>query len=301
MTPELSVVVAAPRGGEPLRRCLESLAAQEGLREGALEVLVALGPHAGIGFGEEPERALHVRMVAVASGSASLPFLHGAGVAASGGNLVAVTEEVATFESDWAASVLEVQKRTRAAALGGSVRPAEGIAGLDLAVFLCDYAAFLPPFPAGLTAELPGLAAVFTREALVGAGDVAVDGFWKTFHCRSLAHSGRLIHRDPALRVSCGRRLSWFAWARRRFLHGRCYGAMRATNWSASRRILHLLASPAVPFLLFWRVARQAWPRPAFRSRFLAVSPGCLVAQLLWAVGETVGLLFGAGTSGEQL
>lgn len=299
MTPELSVVVAAPRGGEPLRRCLESLAAQEGLREGELEVLVALGPHAVKGIGEEPERALYVCVVV--SGSASLPFLHGAGVVASGGSLVAVTEEVAIFEPDWAASVLEVQKTTGAAALGGSVRPAEGIAGFDLAVFLCDYAAFLPPFPAGATAELPGLAAVFTREALAGAGDVAVRGFWKTFHCRSLANSGRLIHLDPALRVSCGRRLSWSAWVRRRFLHGRCYGAMRATNWSASRRILHLLASPTVPFLLFWRVARQAWPRPAFRSRFLAVSPGCLVAQLLWAVGEAVGLLFGAGTSGEQL
>lgn len=299
MTPELSVVVAAPNGGEPLRRCLESLAAQERLREGALEVLVALGPYAGAGGGEAPERPLRVRMVA--SGSASLPFLLGAGMAASSGGLVAVTEEVATFEPDWAASVLDVQKRTGAAALGGSVCPAEGIAGFDLAAFLCDYAAFLPPFPAGLAAELPGLAAVFTREALAGAGDVVARGFWKTFHCRSLVSSGRLLHLDPALRVSCGRQLSLSAWARRRLLHGRCYGAMRAAGWSARRRSLHILASPAVAFLLFWRVARHVWSRPLFRSKFLAVSPGCLVAQVLWAVGEAVGLLLGAGTSGEQL
>lgn len=299
MTPELSVVVAAPCGGEPLRRCLESLASQERLREGELEVVVAVGPHTGDGAGEAAERALRVRTVV--SGSESLSFLLGAGIAASSGRLVAVAEEVATFEPDWAASVLDVQQRTGAAALGGSVCPAEGIAGFDLAAFLCDYAAFLPPFPAGSAAELPGLAAVFTREALAGAGDVAARGFWKTFHCRSLTASGRQLRLDPALRVSCGRRLSFSAWARRRLLHGRCYGAMRAAGWSASRRILHILASPAVPFLLFWRVARDVWSRPLFRSKFLAVSPGCLVAQVLWAAGEAVGLLLGAGTSGERL
>jgi hypothetical protein len=299
VTAELSVVVAAPRGGEPLRRCLESLASQERLREGALEVVVAIGPHTGDGAGEAPERLLRVRTVT--SVSDSLPFLLGAGIAASSGGLVAVTEEVATFEPDWAASVLDVQKRTGAAALGGSVCPADGIAGFDLAAFLCDYAAFLPPFPAGLAAELLGLAAVFTREALPGAGDVAARGFWKTFHCRSLVSSGRQLYLDPALRVSCGRRLSFTAWARRRLLHGRCYGAMRATGWSVTRRIFHILASPTVPFLLFLRVARHVWPRPRFRSKFLAVSPGCLVAQVLWAAGEAVGLLLGAGTSGEKL
>ena len=79
-----------------------------------------------------------------------------------------------------------------------------------------------------------------------------------------------------------------------RYEHGRDFARKRLIEEPGSRRWLLLLASPLLPPLLTWRVAKAAahgrW------STFLRALPATFLFLTAWSVGEAVGYLRGAST-----
>src|SRR5262249_251377 len=107
---------------------------------------------------------------------------------------------------------------------------------------------------------------------------------------------------DPRLAaVYGGRAIGIGAFVKRRWTHGRCFGAMRAVREGAGRRAARLLAAPIVSPLVLARLARRVLARRGLPSAFPPSFPQCALAVLLWWAGETTGQLLGAGGSCEAL
>ena len=298
MKPLLSLVIGCQeRSG--LAACLESLGQQRGLQEHALEIIVAAGTAEGVA---DLVAAYYpaARIVRPAPG-VGLPHLLGAGIMQTRGAWVALSEAHCSFPPAWAICGLALAHTGDVQVLGGAVEASPELGRWALALFLCDYAAFLPPFAAGPTKELAGNNVIFARDLLTTGEDYSQHGFWKTFFCQRLAQQGVPLQRDARIMVSYGRKLSLRKALARRFQHGRCFGAMRRPQLSRLQQRIYPLAAVGLPLLLTWRVAARVWQRPAYRPTLLPALPAIAVLMVAWVVGELFGHLWGSGASCVQL
>jgi len=294
--PALSIVVALQHEGASPEACIGSLLEQ--IEAGAAIEILVVGGTAGGWRAAEPGVPIETLEAPPAS---SLPQLLGRGLAASRGRLVAFTEAHVTFEAGWIERALEVESREEVAAVGGFVAPGAELGAVDRAVFLCDYAAFLPPVPGGETTSLPGCNLVFRRQVLEAADRPAEAGFWKTFLCDTLLADGEKLALDSSLGCRHHLHLSAAGWLRKRLVHGRCYGGMRRRGWSFPRRAIYAVTAPLVPLVLFARLVRLVWPRNDYRALLVSHAPLCFLAIALWVVGEWLGNLVGPGRSCQQV
>jgi hypothetical protein len=296
--PDLSIVVAAQGTPDETARCLRSLCEQQGISLDRLEIIVAQATPAS------PEQRVAavapITFLEVKAGS-SLPLLHGAGMAASTAPLVAITEGHCIFADNWAATAIDAHKRSQSSVIGGAVLPGKELGTLNTALFLCDYAQFLPPLEKGSTADLPGNNVVFKRACLKDVSQFASNGFWKTFYCRQLEEQGHALEIDPAMVVYYNRRLTTGAVISRRYHHGRCFGGMRAGMCSTSKRAIYCAAGIALPALLSWKLGKRCLHKQQYLPQLLAVSPSAFLCLSTWAIGEWIGNLIGPGCSCDLL
>jgi hypothetical protein len=303
-SPDLSIVVAAQGTPQQTSACLRSLLAQRNIDSTWLEIIVAEGPPYASTTNLE-EQFPSVKFIR-ASGP-SIPVLHGAGIHASTAGNVAITEAHCTFDNDWFNHALESLIMNDASVVGGCVCPGKDVRNLNMALFLCDYAQFIPPMDSGPNTDLPGNNIVFTRASLGDTERFVEHGFWKTFFCYELAAMGHNLVADSSLIVDYNRKLSVSEIVFRRFHHGRCFGAMRAQHTSPSKRLIHFLSGPFLPFLLMYKLSQRCRlgqryvPRNTRADLFLANIPAAFACQTIWSIGEWIGNMAGSGSSCEKL
>lgn len=290
----ISVVVAAQEGEANPAACLQSLIGQEGVDPDLLEIILVDGRlGGGVVEGVDASRIVVIK----AADGPSLPELFGRGIPRCRGDLVALTESHAVFPADWARSASVVHEETAAAAIGGAVTAGDLRGQLDWALYLVDYSAFVLPFEARETDDLPGCNVLFERRVLPQDQEMISIGFWKTFLCRQLAARGEKLWLDPRLVVLYNRRKTGREWIRRRWVHGRCFGGMRARNLTLVRRLVIAVLAPALPPILMIRMWRRLWAKERVRRQFLANLMSALLAHTVWVAGEWVGNLMGPGDS----
>lgn len=294
--PALSIVIALQEGETLAPGALDELLTQVAEAPETVQVVLADGRAQS---GPWPAAS---HLVGVADPAArSLPRLLAVGIGAASGEWVATSEAHARFAADWVERCLELTAAGEAAALGGAVDVAPGLRPLERALYLCDYAPFMPPFPAGVSTELPGCNVVFHRHSLPPLDGPGGGQFWKSFHCRRLAAGSAGLRLDSRLLVFYGRRGRPGRLLRRRWTHGRCFGAMRAAHLSGARRWLVAVAAPVLPLVLLARLVGRLASRPGALARWLTLLPLCLLLQSTWVVGEWTGNLLGAGKSCERV
>jgi len=298
--PDLAIIVASQGTPEETARCLDSLLQQDGVTANQLEIILAEGPpHAAISslssrFAGKPVRFVRCQ-------GRSLPQLHGGGTVESTAPLVALSEGHCTFARNWAVSAVAAHASCEDSAIGGSVVPGSDLGTINTGLFFCDYAQFLPPFTAAQTCDLPGNNVIFKRDCLAISPELDQQGFWKTFYCKQLYADGKTMHNQPDITVYYNRRLSIDQIAIRRYNHGRCFGGMRANKISVFKRAAYCLTGPILPILLTTRLWERGWSKHQYRKELLSSSAASFLCICLWAAGEWVGNLFGAGESCSSL
>lgn len=225
----------------------------------------------------------------------SLPERLAEGIERARGDFVAMTETACTFAGDWLEQALRITAVTSASAIGGAVEPGSQLDTRSLGLYFCDYAQFLLPFHARQTSDLPGSNVIFRREALTGVD--LTNGFRKSAFCRKLGSEGHSLELDPSLVVRQHRRVTTSGLMRRRWNHGRCWGAMRAETLTVTTRGIYAIAGPLLPLLLTFRVIRRVWPKMRMRGELARSLPWIVLSSAVWVGGEWVGNLFGAGDS----
>jgi hypothetical protein len=278
-TPTVTVVIGASAPPESLEACLTALEPQV---EDHVEVLVHAAFASSLALRERFPWASFAH-----SPGALVPELWRDGIDAARGRIVALTIAQMVPAPDWLDQIGALHERHDA--LGGAIDPGNRLRPADWGEYFCRYARDMRPFPARETLDLPGDNAAYKRDALDGVADVYRHGFWEPFVHRRLARDGIIHWQDPQLIVRMTRSAGLSAFTKQRYSHGRQYARDRSAAFSTGRRLVGILAAPAVPFLMTARVLRLVLRKRRYRMRALAVVPLMLWFNFAWAYAEARG------------
>jgi len=290
--PKISVVIAAWNGAGAVRACLASLARQA--VDCDAEVIVAANfPAAPLEF-----EYLWVRVLALAE-EATVPMLRAAGVAAARGEIVALAEDHVRFDSAWCREILAAHELPHGV-IGGSIDNAAGGSAVDWAMYLRDYAAFMPPNEPGTVAALSAANVSYKRAALGTVAALLADGFHETAVHEALAERGEALYLAPAALVIHDRRYPLGEALARCYHSARSYAARRVRGGPTWRRLAYAVGALVLPVLLPARTIAVTRRKRRHASELWRAFPALLAVQLAWSVGEVFGYAAGEGESGAR-
>ena len=270
-----------------LQACLGSLLGQ--CQRLNAELLVA---RAGSGNEVAALAKMHpsVRFVA-ASADASIPQLRAIGMAQAQGDVVALTEDHCIADENWIEALMQTA-RGDADVIGGGIDNARRSRAVDWAAYFAEYGFFSPNRPDGnqATPLLTGANVAYKRHVIADVVGWAKDGEWENVAHSRLVAQGSMLRFARTAAIYQNQTYSLAAFCVDRYVHGRDYARKRLVEERPNRWAL-FVASPMLPPLLTWRVARAA-----ARSRwgtFLRALPATFLFLTAWSVGEAVGYMRG--------
>jgi hypothetical protein len=293
----LSVIVLADRFAT-IRRVTDHLRAQSVAEE--IELVVACPFPKGFDLPAEPNGLAGVRLVE----APLLPMGPARAVAVRTATApVVVLGETHVFpDPDWAARLLRAHESDWAGVAPG-LENANPSSALSWAGFLMDYGRWLAGKPAdGEIPAPPTYNGSWKREALLACGDRLPELLEPGTPLESelAARGGRFSH-EPGARVAHLNVARRGPWAAERYYGGRLFATRRSRHWPFARRLLYFGGSVLIPLI---RVVRT---QPAVRlaARDSRLPRGTLAAvalgSTLWALGEAVGYLAGAGRAEARM
>jgi glycosyltransferase involved in cell wall biosynthesis len=284
---ELSIIVAAKNAQRTIQLCLEALVQQS--HSNNLEILVIDGSTDG--SAEIARRFQQITLVQ-ADPAYLVPELWKIGIELSGGRTVAFTTANFIPAKNWI-SELRALLHSDHAAIGGVFEKSMPDKISQWAIYFLRYAAYLPSIPPRSASQLAADNAVYQRWVFEKYAELIEGGFWEHPVNRRLRADGYSLFLTPALKVSMGYFSQPGAFFHQRFLHGRMFGAERASEASTLRRLLYILTSPLIPFVLLARVSRNVLKNNAHIIEFFLSLPWILFYLLGWSLGELTGYLIG--------
>ncbi len=272
------MIVTSYNSPETLQACLESITAQAGSGD---EIVVA---DCSL---EKPEIAdCRVKLIHF-SERRSVPEMRWAALRATDRELVAVVESRCIPAPDWLNQLAEAHaKYSSAAGIGGTVSATPGSRLAD-GHYFCEYGHFAPPVECGPSPDVSGANLSYKRVFLERERDLLDAGCWETLIHLRWRDRGIPLALCPA-EVRFVNAMALTTILRQRFDYGR--------NYAASRRgpkLLFAAASPILPFLLTFRLARSAKGK-GLTQRFRRALGYVLLFNAAWSAGEAFGYLFGA-------
>jgi glycosyltransferase involved in cell wall biosynthesis len=289
----LSVVIPCVNGLPVIAECLDALARQEG--NVAAEVIVVDC------CGEATRAVLRQRfpwaLVIAVEGRESIPALRAIGLERARGRVIALTEDHCLPDPHWFEAIAAAHRAGRPV-VGGAVENGSIERAVDWAVFFCEYADFMRPVPAGAVAALPGNNTAYDRGVLDRLGPALRDGSWEPFWHARLLQEGVDFFSDPRMVVLHKKVFGYGYFLSQRYHYSRSFAGMRLAGASGWVRLAYAAATALLPPLLLARLVRTVLLRKRrFRAHFLRALPALCTFVVVWAVGEAVGALLGAGNS----
>lgn len=284
----MSVVVASNRDKALLKACLGSLLGQ--CQRLNAELLVARA-------GTSTEVASlaktypSVRFV-TASADASIPQLRAIGMAQASGDVVALTEDHCIADENWVEALTQ-SAHGDADVVGGGMDNARRARVVDWAAYFAEYGFFSTDRPERTDGAplLTGANVAYKRHVIADVIGWAQEGEWENVAHTRLVARGSMLRFARTAAIYQNQSYSLTAFCADRFEHGRDYARKRLLEEPGARRWVLLAASPLLPPLLTWRVARAS--ARARMGTFLRALPATLLFLTAWSVGEAVGYLRG--------
>jgi len=284
-TPSLSVVIATPDHYRTIRKTIGFLRRQTARDQ--IE-LVIVAPDAGtLGLvAEEMSEFGRFRVVEIGP-VVTIGRANAAGIRAASAPVVALAEDHAFPDPDWAAALIAAH-RGPWAAVGPVVRNANPDSLVSRADFRIGYGPWAEPQPAGERDFLPGHNSSYKRELLLAYGDrlEAMMEAETVLHW-DLRAQGYQLWLEPAARIAHVNFRRWRTWLGMQFHLGRVFAATRAERWPWWRRALFAGGSPLIPLVRLWRLR--------------CASPAMVIGLAVDGLGQLAGYAAGAGGSPERL
>ncbi len=289
----LSIVIAAWNGKALLDACLASLLRNE-IGSGD-EIIVP----ANFDCGALAEQFPRVRFLPLPP-AATVPELRTAGIRASTGEIVAITEDHFLIGEEWTKAIRSAHPSIDSAGIGGAIENSTGGSALDWAVYLDDYGPYMLPLRSGPASGLSGANASYKRAALVAVEPSYRDGFFEPFVHAEMLRRGLRLSVDPAPVVYHHKTYRTGKALADAYHHGRGYGARRAAQWSAGRRLAFAAGCVILPILLPLRVVFRTIAKGRNLGALFRAIPYLIALRAAWAFGEMRGYLAGEGSSAGQ-
>ncbi len=297
-TPTLSAIVVTAGTFRTLRRTVRHLRAQTVANQIEL-VIVAPSAEAIADHSAEDFAGFH-SVQAVFPGP--IPNVDRAivdGVYVAKGDLIAMIEDHAYPEPDWAWHTIESFKDGwgGAACTVVNANP-DGL--LSWTNLLIAYGPWTEPSRSGERPTLPAHNTVYRRELLLEYGESLRDKLGRSALLPAdLQKKGHRLYFVSAARVAHVNPSRFSATANLRFNAGRLYGANRAreNDWTPLHRIIYVLGSPAIPFIQYRNLRRELFRNGRRKELLPRVLPGLFLGSVLDTLGQVFGYAFGPGPS----
>jgi GT2 family glycosyltransferase len=296
-TPTISVVVASNRDRSLLEACVASLIGQ--CQRASADIIVARA-------GSDAEVALlrnsmpNVRFLP-APPAATIPELRALGMEAARGDIVALTEDHCVADPAWVETLL-AHSRDAADVIGGGMGNAQRGRAVDWGAYFAEYGFFADTRPetGGERPLLTGANVAYKRRVIDDVVAWAREGEWENVAHTRLAARGSTLRFVGTAAVYQNKNYTLASFCVDRYEHGRDYARKRLAeeHHSGARRWLLFLASPALPALLTWRIAKAA--SRSRRSTFLRALPATFLFLSAWSLGEAVGYLRGPSSDSTE-
>lgn len=284
--PRISVVVASHNAQVSVQSCLKALETQK--LEKDIEIIVVDNSTDGaaeIIQGRFPDIKLILKPP-----SMLIPELWGAGIRHSSGDIVAITTAHFVPKDDWITQILQAHEAS-VPAIGGAIENDESADIVDWAVYFCRYTRYMLPFSARFAPEIAGDNASYKRACIDQYDGSWRNGFWESSVHAELKKAGVPLLLTPSIVVYHKRSFGFWSFMRERFRHGKHFGKWRGSHVSRLKRMLYLVASPLIPFVLLLRIIREVLRTGRHKMQFLLSSPVLQLFLFSWSLGEFVGYL----------
>ena len=231
----------------------------------------------------------------------SIAHATAAGVRRARGRVVALTEDHCFPEPEWAEALLRAHEEDWAVVGPVMVNgnPGSMVSEADFGI---GYGPWMAPLGPEEMPFLPGHNSCYRRDALLALGG----RLERLLEAETVLHmewaaQGRRMRVEPGARARHVNYSLWRSWVPVQVIAGRLFGGMRAATWPRRRQLFFAAASPLIPLVRLWRVARE-FGRPG-RSywRLARLAPALGIGLALDGVGQFLGYAFGPGDAMEQL
>lgn len=305
----LSVVVTITTGASHIDRCLDALERQLDLPP--TEILVPVHPAlddvAGLEKRHPKVRFIPVTDVEPVSGASNAGQAHlvydrrrTTGLLAAAGDIVAITEDHAIPGPRWCARILDLHNRLPHGAIGGAINN-RSTYSLSRAIYYCDFGRYQNPVPEGPATYISDVNVSYKRNALEAVRDSWSLLFHEIAVHQSITENGDTLYLSALPEVLYDRGpLSLGRTLRERFAWGRLFAGRRARTVSPPRRLMLLVGSPALPFLLTLRKFISALTRRTPLAPFFSALPAIFLLSCAWAAGEFAGYLTAQAVPGSD-
>ncbi len=292
---KLSIIIAAWNGSEMLRECLSSLENQ--IESANAEVIVVCNFANGI---DKTTTEFPFSKFIILPSETTVPQLRTRGIVESNGAIIALSEDVCTFDENWCREILKAHEESKYSIIGGSVENAANQSSLDWAVYFYDYGKYMPPCQTRITDALSGMNVSYKREILEQARENYADGFYETFVNEELKRRGHELYFAPSAIVYHRKNYEFKKVVSQFYHQARSFAARRAANLPFSERLFFIIASPALPILLLIRIILRTINKSRRFKELVISLPYLIVLTSVWAFGEFSGYSVGAGKSEHE-
>jgi hypothetical protein len=284
----VSVIVMATPPIADLAGCLDSLL--QPAFHGKIEIIVADCTTASA---SRPVAANYPAVKFLRqTGRQTTPHLLKQALGKASGEIVALADSHCAFPPNWL-ETLRIAHDSGFDVVGGAVEHGGPDTLAGWATYFADYGPFMLPEPRRETSLLAGNHVSYKRSLIETSSESMKDGYWKVFLHWDLERRGIQFLFDPRLVLTRHQPESFLDFARRYFRNGFDFAAMRAGRMSTAGRLVHLITTPALPPLLFYRRFIVVWRKKTQRARLLASMPLLAVFVACWSAGELTGYLRG--------
>lgn len=291
---EMSVVIAAWNGDDYLRCCLSSLAPQIDSKK--TEVIVVANYKSEL---KEKENCFGFANYVFLSPDSTVPELRSCGIIRARGEVIALTEDFCVFHPEWRRETEKAHEQNFTV-VGGAIENSAAESLLNWAVYFYDYGKYMLPEKAGTVETISGANVSYKKEILEQLKKNSRNGFFETFVHEELKRNGHRLYLAPAMIVYHGRNYRWKEIAERFYHQGRSFAARRAAKMTIAKRLLYLIGSLALPFLLTVRILLRTIVKNRNLKELVLSLPWLTVLMFIWSLGEFIGNAAGEGVSGRK-
>ncbi len=294
--PEISVIIVSVSSLPSIDECLQALERQRS----DFDAEIILVHYSENGSSEHITKNFpRVKLIQL-SERLGIPQLRALGMSHSTGDIIAITEDCCIPRENWFEEIIKAHQ-SGYDAVGGAIENGSTNSIVNWAVYLCEYSHMMLPIPSGEVGGIAGNNSSYKRETLDKVDESIKRNYWEFFLHQELRKTDVKLLSVPAIVVVKKKEFTFLYFLTQRFHFSRSFAGMRSRLISPSRRALSALFSPALPFLMTWRIAQQVFQRKKFYKEFLFSLPLLAIFMVSYAAGEFTGYTFGSGKSLEKV
>jgi hypothetical protein len=175
--------------------------------------------------------------------------------------------------------------------VGGTVNIKGDVSPIEWAFYFVDFYRYMPPVTEGPARSLTVCNVAYRRQDLDCIAPLWRDIFHETAINDALQQHIGPLWLTPRPRVTMRRSVTLWGAIRERYAFGRLFGCTRLDFSGGGSRLYYCLLAPALPFVLFKRMAAKGLRHRTSAPAFARAVPALVLMVLAWSWGEWLGYL----------